>query len=89
MEKFHLKNELVFREEEEGGFLFDPFTGTLKCINKTAVFILKAIENTPKKKSELIKMISAEFNIDDIAIIEADIDSFISRLKELNYLKVV
>lgn len=89
IEKYFLKDELVFREEEEGGFLFDPFTGSLKCLNKTAAFILRAIETEGKKKSEILKLLLDEFDIENKKTLETDLNNFLIRLKSLNYLKEI
>lgn len=43
-QKYILREPVVFKKEDDGGFLFDPESGRLKYVNRTATTILDWID---------------------------------------------
>lgn len=39
-----LRHSVIFKKEDDGGFLFDPENGNLKYVNRTAQAILEQID---------------------------------------------
>ena len=80
-----LKNpEIVFREEDNGAFLFNPENGELKCLNPMGILIwdlcdgVNAIENIESKIVEQYPHVSREEILDDLL-------SFLKELFDIGY----
>ena len=41
---YALRDSIVFKKEDDGGFLFDPYSGNLKYVNRAAQSILEQID---------------------------------------------
>ena len=55
-----IRRDIVFREEEEGAFLFDPDTGRICYLNELGVNMWKSFEES-KAPEQLISEISLDF----------------------------
>ena len=78
-------SDSIFREEDEGAFLFDPETGNLKFINEMGVHIYKMCrgEMTPR---DIVDVVSEEYaEIPEEQIYE-DVTSFLRELLEMKFL---
>ena len=77
---------IVFREEPDGAFIFDPDNGNLLCLNLLGSFIWKLCNGKYGKKA-IIKLISGEYpDIPDYQI-RKDTEDFIDDLKNKGFLQ--
>ena len=78
--KFVKNPSIVYREEEDGAFLFDPETGNLKYMNHSAKEAFLML-NGQKDVSRLIQYLLTLYPDVDIKQIQKDIGSFIEQLE--------
>lgn len=78
--KFVKNPSIVYREEEDGAFLFDPETGNLKYMNHSAKEAFLML-NGQKDVSRLIQYLFELYPDVDFKQIQKDIGSFIEQLE--------
>ncbi len=78
--KFVKNPSIVYREEEDGAFLFDPETGNLKYMNHSAKEAFLVL-NGQKDVSRLIQYLFELYPDVDFKQIQKDIGSFIEQLE--------
>lgn len=78
--KFVKNPSIVYREEEDGAFLFDPETGNLKYMNHSAKETFLML-NGQKDVSRLIQYLLTLYPDVDFKQIQKDIGSFIEQLE--------
>ena len=81
--KYKRKEDLVFREEEDFGLLFDIKTGKTHKLNHSAVTIWKSI-NPDTTIADIITILKKEYG--DIDTLSEDISDFITFLKGIKYI---
>ena len=85
---FVLNPDIVFREEEDGAFLFNPETDALHCINSVGASICRLCHH----KNTLVNIrrsLSEEYRIEvGSDQLEQDVTDFIHRLVVLNLIRV-
>ena len=84
-QKFGKNKNIVYREEDDGAFLFNPDTGNLKYMNRTGreIFLLL---NEQKNLNQVIKNILGLFSDIDRRQIEEDLKNFVMELEENDFL---
>ena len=85
-EKLTANPEIIFREEGDEAFLFDPEDGNLSCINELGVFIWKQCDGK-HRGDEIIDLIDKDYKDISKSEIRKDFNKFVRELKELGYLK--
>lgn len=80
--------DIIFREEEEEAFLFNPETGVLKCLNPLGTFIWQNC-NGKNTIDNIIDMIKKEYEDVPPTTIEKDVKNFIETLKEIGYVSFI
>ena len=83
MEKIEYPDNVVFREEPEGGILFNVDTGELKLVEDVAWGICDLIEKK-KNRGQILKKLKDLYP--DESDIEKDLDSFLEELVETKFL---
>ncbi len=78
--KFVKNPSIVYREEEDGAFLFDPETGNLKYMNHSAKEAFLML-NGQKDVNRLIQYLLTLYPDMDFKQIQKDIGSFIEQLE--------
>jgi len=78
--KFVKNPSIVYREEEDGAFLFDPETGNLKYMNHSAKETFLML-NGQKDVNRLIQYLFELYPDVDFKQIQKDIGSFIEQLE--------
>jgi len=78
--KFVKNPSIVYREEEDGAFLFDPETGNLKYMNLSAKEAFLML-NGQKDVSRLIHSLFELYPNVDIEQIQNDLGSFLKQLE--------
>jgi len=78
--------EIVFREEEEGAFLFNPETGELKCLNSIGSVIWSLCDGKTNS-DQLEKSISEQYPVISRQRIHEDLTTFLLELLDIGYLK--
>jgi len=78
--KFVKNPSIVYREEEDGAFLFDPETGNLKYMNHSAKEAFLML-NGQKDVSRLIQYLLTLYPDVDFKQIQKDIGGFIEQLE--------
>ncbi|MBP7797895.1 MAG: HPr-rel-A system PqqD family peptide chaperone [Thermoanaerobaculaceae bacterium] len=79
MSKLKLNPDLVFREDNDGGLIFDPATGDVQVLNETAAFICTLLDGT-RSAEEIVAEVLEEFEVEDPAAARADAAQFIEGL---------
>jgi hypothetical protein len=85
MQKFERNKNIVYREEDDGAFLFNPETGNLKYMNRSGreTFLLL----TEKQDlSQVINHMLGLFPDVNSRRIEKDLESFLKELEENGFL---
>ncbi len=83
-----MKNEqIVFREEGEGAFLFDPVNGNLKYLNRSAKEIYLMIDGS-KEPAHLLGGVTSIYPDSDRDEIEKDLDAFLNDLADNRFISV-
>ena len=84
---FVIHPDIVFREEEEGAFLFNPQIDVLRCINKVGASICRQC-NGKNDMDNICRGILEEYDVDVTpAMLKEDVKTFIDRLIDLNLIK--
>ena len=78
--------EIVFREEDDGAFLFDPDTGRLCYLNELGTVMWKHFGRRLPKQ-EIIEMVAAEYPEVSVTQISSDCRQFIDDLKAFGFIK--
>ena len=78
--KFVKNTSIVYREEEDGAFLFDPETGNLKYMNHSAKEAFLML-NGQKDVSRLIQSLVDLYPDADIKQIRNDMGTFLEQLE--------
>ena len=86
LEKKYKRNEkIVFREEDDGAFLFDPDTGDLKYVNESGKesFLMLITDNDVKQVINHMLDLYPEV---EPTRMQEDIESFLKDLEENRYI---
>ena len=78
--------DIVFREEDDGAFLFDPIRDELRCINEPGVIIYKAI-NGKNTVEDIVNRLAAVYPEVKKRQIRKDVGIFIQDLQTRGYLE--
>lgn len=74
-----IKDGLVFREEEDGAFIFDPIKDELRCLNKTGSLIFNDL-NGKNSIDDIVKKMRTIYPYIARDAIKEDIETFIENL---------
>jgi hypothetical protein len=85
MAGIRINQDIVFREEEEGAFLFDPDTGRICYLNELGVDIWKSCAKA-REIEQVIEDIYLDFPEVSKEQIEIDCMKFFEDLKKLGFL---
>ncbi|MDQ5985439.1 MAG: hypothetical protein CSYNP_01149 [Syntrophus sp. SKADARSKE-3] len=80
-----LNHDNVYRKEENGAYLYDPETGTLKYLNRTGVQIVDLCDGK-KNIRDLVDMMQAIYPDEISTKLREDVIDFINRLVDDKYL---
>ena len=83
--EIRINQNIVFREEEEGAFLFDPDTGQIFYLNELGMSIWKSCVKA-KRPEQIIKDICLDFSEISQEQIERDCMRFLEDLQRLGFL---
>ena len=84
-----MKNEqIVFREEGEGAFLFDPVTGNLKYLNQSAREIYLMIDGS-KEPADLVGGFADIYPDPDRDKIAKDLEAFLKDLTDNRFIVAI
>lgn len=86
MEKFKLKESVVYRKEEDGALIYDHESGNMKPLNGTAAAMCELLFMESRSKEEVITEIKNRWRVTDEDIVRKDIDDFISGMKHLQFI---
>jgi hypothetical protein len=86
-ESFSLHPELVFREEEDGAFLFNPKTNALHCLNKVGAFICTLCDGRHDLTAIYQRLPEVfEMNVEPQEM-RKDVETFLDRMVSLHLLE--
>jgi hypothetical protein len=78
---------IVFREESDGGFVFDPDSGDVFVLNSLGAYVWELCDGKHNKE-EIVKLISQHYpDIPDSRIRE-DTESFVEVLRNQGFLEI-
>lgn len=85
--RYRRNEEIVFREEDDGAFLFDPDSGDLRYLNQSGkeTFLLLGEDLSV---GSVIRRMSELYPDVDPQKIEADVTSFVKDLEENRFILV-
>ena len=81
-----MTKDIVFREEDDGAFLFDPIKDELRCLNDTGVLIYKAV-NGKNSIDDIVKELTGIYPEVEEGQIREDVESFMEDLETRGYLE--
>lgn len=81
-----MSGDIVFREEDDGAFLFDPIKDELRCLNDTGVVIYKAV-NGKNTIEDIVSELAGVYPEVEEEQIRKDVGFFMEDLKTRGYLK--
>lgn len=84
-QRFERNSRSIFREEDDGAFLFDPETGNLKYLNRSAKDVFLMI-NGQNDISKVIDRLFGLYHDVDRKQIQTDVESFLTELKENGFI---
>jgi hypothetical protein len=84
-QRFRVNNGIIFREEDDGAFLFDPETGSLKYMNRSAKHAFSML-NGQNDISQVIDHVAGTYPDVDRKQIQKDIESFLLELIESRFI---
>lgn len=84
-QKFQINKNIVYREEDDGAFLFNPDTGNLKYMNQTGkeAYLLLSEQKDVK---QVINEMLGHFADAERPQIENDLETFLKELQENEFL---
>ncbi len=86
-ECFTLRHDLVFREEEDGAFLFNPRTNALHCLNKVGAFVGTLCDGR-HDLNMICQNLLETFDVDvEPGKMRKDVESFLDKMMALNLLE--
>jgi hypothetical protein len=86
IERLSRNTDCIFREEEDGAFLFDPETGNLKFINNMGVNIYQLCDGKMTVR-DIISLVSENYQDISSKQIEDDVKVFLRSLIEMEFLR--
>lgn len=86
MEKPKAKKGLVFREEDEGAFLFNPDSGNIKVLNPVGAFIWQLLDGK-KNPQQIVSAVEKHFAEVKIEEAEKDLENFLAELRKMKLLR--
>lgn len=84
-ERLKINPDIVFREEGEEAFLFDPDRGSLKCINRLGMAIWRMCGES-KTVDDVIASVADEHPEVPRDTISGDVTRFLRALLDMGYL---
>lgn len=84
---YRINKRIVFREEGDGAFLFDPVDGNLKYLNHSGKEIYQTLKRSQDTAS-LITSLQKTYPDADRDRLEADVMLFIDRMVEHNFVAI-
>ena len=76
VENFRIRDEVVFRSEDDGGILYDLETGSMRIVNITGRVLLNVFEND-YQISEMVELLVQRYPDKDPAAVEKDVRAFV------------
>lgn len=83
--RFALSEGLVYREEGDGGFLFDPKTGDLKYLNRSARETYLLIDGH-RTVREIVESIAGRYPEIEGRTIHQDVTAFLEELAKARFI---
>ena len=80
------KSELVFRQEDDGAFIFDPIADNLRCINETGATVFSQL-NGKNSVDDILKKLSVDYPDEEQKTLKKDIETFIEELQKRGFLE--
>ena len=84
-EPIFVNQDIVFREEEDGAFLFNPDTGDLKCLNPIGSVIWRLCDGSLSMR-EIKGKITSRYSRIDPETIHGELESFLGELFDIGYI---
>ncbi len=84
-QRFNRNNSIIFKEEGDGAFLFDPEIGNLKYMNSSAKETFLML-NGQKDVSQLIHHLLGLYPDIDPKQIQRDVENFLKELEENGFI---
>ncbi|MCF8079082.1 MAG: PqqD family protein [Desulfobacterales bacterium] len=86
MEKFQLKESVVYRREEDGALIYDHESGNIKPLNQTAAAMCELLFMDFRSKEDTLGEIKKRWRVSDEDLVRRDIDDFIAGMKKLDFI---
>ena len=83
--RFCKKPHIVFKEENDGAFLFDPECGNLKYINRTGKELYFLLDRNDDAQ-QLVDMLIQRYPEAEPHQLKADVTGFLHQLKESGFI---
>jgi hypothetical protein len=86
--RFVRNPSIVYREEEDGAFLFDPTTGNLQYMNPSAKEVFLML-NGQTDVNQLVRHLLKIYSGVDIKQVQKDVESLLEQLEENTFISLL
>jgi len=80
------KRSLVFREEDDGAFIFDPIRDELRCTNESGALVFQWLDGKTSVE-DIVKKLNALYPEPDADSMAKDVHAFIEDLKRRGFIE--
>jgi hypothetical protein len=84
--RFIKNSQIIFRKEENGAYLYDPDSGSLKYINRVGTFLYELCDGLHLVEGMTFR-IACDYQDVSVNQIEQDVDRFLADLLQMGFLK--
>jgi hypothetical protein len=89
MEKYKLKDSIVYRKEEDGALIYDHESGAMRPLNETAADMCELLFMNLKSREETLAEMKKRWRVADEDLVRRDMDNFIQGMKKLGFIAPV
>jgi len=86
MDRLRFPKNVVYREEPEGGLLFNVDTGDMRFVEGVACAICGMIDGSPLR-GQILSRLTGQYPSQDPSRLESDLDEFLGQLRDSHMLE--
>ncbi len=84
---FKPRPSIIFREEPDGGFVFDPDSGDLLALNSLGAYVWKLCDGKHNKE-KIVELVSKHYPDIPVSRIREDAENFFEDLQSQGFLRI-
>lgn len=87
MNKYVLRDGVVYRKEADGALIYNHSTGEVTPLNATAAYMCESLLMEHADREAVLAGIKERWNVRDEERVSSDIDRFITGMKQLELIE--